>query len=252
MFCKYCGSEIADDSVFCSKCGRNLAEKGPAEKTPAGKEPAEIKQIEKKPTEEKAEPVHPIEEPETEEHHGKALFTAVKKEDIKEDHTEWFVFDGMISSGPYSYEEMERMVKNGAVLYTSKVRKNRNDPWIPLTESAFGELVIGKGTTEVSVSDTWVWCLAIVPILLTAALTYFGIISKDGAGTWFIPLAVNVIFMILDKKELEAKKFQPESWMWMGYVLIPVYLIVREVKTNRNFVPAIIWLFLFAVDVFVL
>lgn len=24
MFCKYCGKEIADDSVFCSKCGRSL------------------------------------------------------------------------------------------------------------------------------------------------------------------------------------------------------------------------------------
>lgn len=23
MFCKYCGNEIADDSAFCSKCGKN-------------------------------------------------------------------------------------------------------------------------------------------------------------------------------------------------------------------------------------
>lgn len=24
MFCKYCGKEIAEDSVFCSYCGKNL------------------------------------------------------------------------------------------------------------------------------------------------------------------------------------------------------------------------------------
>lgn len=24
MFCKYCGNEIADDTVFCSKCGKNV------------------------------------------------------------------------------------------------------------------------------------------------------------------------------------------------------------------------------------
>lgn len=26
MFCKYCGNEIADDTVFCSKCGKNVKE----------------------------------------------------------------------------------------------------------------------------------------------------------------------------------------------------------------------------------
>ena len=26
MFCKYCGEQISDDSVFCSKCGKKLTE----------------------------------------------------------------------------------------------------------------------------------------------------------------------------------------------------------------------------------
>ncbi|MBD3184579.1 zinc-ribbon domain-containing protein [Candidatus Poribacteria bacterium] len=37
MFCKYCGSQIPDDSAFCKKCGKSLEEK---DKTPA---PAEDK-----------------------------------------------------------------------------------------------------------------------------------------------------------------------------------------------------------------
>ena len=30
MFCKYCGSEIEDNSKFCEKCGKKLDEAVPA------------------------------------------------------------------------------------------------------------------------------------------------------------------------------------------------------------------------------
>ena len=30
MYCKYCGSQIADDSVFCAKCGKLVAEASPS------------------------------------------------------------------------------------------------------------------------------------------------------------------------------------------------------------------------------
>ena len=56
----------------------------------------------------------------------------------------------------------------------------------------------------------------------------------------------------MGKKELESDGFYPEAWMWMGFVLVPVYLVIREIKATRNFVPAIIWCFLFAIVTFVL
>lgn len=28
MFCKYCGHQIPDDSVFCEKCGKSFSGKG--------------------------------------------------------------------------------------------------------------------------------------------------------------------------------------------------------------------------------
>lgn len=32
MFCKYCGATIADDSIFCSKCGKKLNDSNPLPK----------------------------------------------------------------------------------------------------------------------------------------------------------------------------------------------------------------------------
>ena len=29
MFCRYCGTEIADDSAFCAKCGKKIQEDAP-------------------------------------------------------------------------------------------------------------------------------------------------------------------------------------------------------------------------------
>ena len=41
MFCKYCGAEIADDSIFCQKCGQKVSEDTPSEDTPSDNSPKE-------------------------------------------------------------------------------------------------------------------------------------------------------------------------------------------------------------------
>ena len=47
MFCRYCGQELPDDSVFCSKCGKKVQHEG-------AEAPAEVK----------AEPAKPATPPE--------------------------------------------------------------------------------------------------------------------------------------------------------------------------------------------
>ncbi|MEE8402545.1 MAG: zinc-ribbon domain-containing protein, partial [Candidatus Hydrothermarchaeaceae archaeon] len=38
MFCKHCGNEMPDESIFCSKCGKGVSEK-PKETTPVKEKP---------------------------------------------------------------------------------------------------------------------------------------------------------------------------------------------------------------------
>lgn len=223
MFCKYCGAEIADDSVFCSKCGKNISEK------------AETRTEEKPKVEES--PSVPVSIPEP---------SAGLKPDT------WYYTDGTETEGPLYAELLKKKILNGIISNRVKVRQDPKDPWIPMMESPFRKTAIASTKAPIHILDKWVWCLAIVPITVLYLIEYFHLFPPENYMDWIASVAINGIFLFLDKKELEKDGFYPEAWMWMGFVLVPVYLIVREVKTNRNFVPAIIWCFLFAIVTFVL
>ncbi len=221
MFCKYCGHEIADDSVFCEKCGKN------------------IKEIET----DKKDPVTFIVD---------TTKSFASKKASSEESDNWYYLDGTEMGGPLSAETMRTKIENGIIDLDAKVRRRPSDPWVSLVDSPFADTAIEMTPAPVSVSDRWLWCLAIIPMAAMILLYYLKLMPTEGAISWFVPFAINTTFFLLDKKELQDKGFYPEGWMWMGFFLIPVYLIVREVKTNRNYVPAIIWCFLFAVETFIL
>ena len=221
MFCKYCGHEIADDSVFCEKCGKN------------------IKEI----AADKSEPVTSNVE---------ASNSSANKEPSYEEPDTWYYLNGTEMDGPLSADSIRRKIENGRIDFEAKVRRSPSDPWVSLVDSPFADIAIKMTPAPVSVSDKWLWCLAIIPMAAMILLYYLKLMPTEGVVSWFIPFAINTTFFFLDKKELQDKGFYPEGWMWMGFFLIPVYLIVREAKTNRNFVPAIIWCFLFAVETFIL
>lgn len=103
----------------------------------------------------------------------------------------------------------------------------------------------------VPLSDGWIWVLALVPISLSMLMDYTGIASSIGFFSWVIVVGLNFFCIIKDMHELERFNIDAEGWFFLGCILVPLYLIVREVKTNRNLVPAVLWLFLFAVDIFI-
>lgn len=64
-------------------------------------------------------------------------------------------------------------------------------------------------------------------------------------------IALNCIFFILDKKELESKGNQPENWIWLGLFLVPVYLFMRASKVGKKYGYAITWCGLFLLSLLV-
>lgn len=103
-----------------------------------------------------------------------------------------------------------------------------------------------------TLSDGWIWVLALVPIALSMLMDYTGIANSIGFFSWVIVVGLNIFCLIKDQNELDRFNIKTEGWFFLGCILVPLYLIVREVKTNRNLIPAVLWLFLFAVDLFIL
>ena len=95
-------------------------------------------------------------------------------------------------------------------------------------------------------SDKFIWALATVPL----AVSWFGpaLFGLRGTILTIIVIVLNIVFMTCDATELKKAGLDANSWLWLGFVLVPVYLFVRESKTNRNWAPGIVWCVLFFID----
>ena len=190
MYCRHCGAFIPDDSVFCSKCGKNVSEI----------------------------------EPQTEEFIPES--SEQNPEEKYEEQIDWYYRDEQGEVGPCTQNDIETAIRRGQVNVEGKVK-------------------------EVAISDQWIWCLAIIPMLLSLILTRTRTTFGIPYLPWIVPLALNLLFIWLDQKDLINAEMLAESWMYMGIVIVPAYLVVREIKTNHNYSPAIIWCFLFALGFFI-
>jgi hypothetical protein len=107
---------------------------------------------------------------------------------------------------------------------------------------------IYQGT--ISLSDKWAWALACVPVM--SSLLYFflqSITEIESGFSFVIAIAMNIIFVILDDRELKRASMNPDKWIWAGFFLVPVYLFLRANKTQKNYGYAITWCVLFFIDI---
>ena len=212
MYCRYCGTSIADDSTFCSNCGKNLVETT----------------------------------------QNTIQITNDVSPEINQAETEWYYKGDFDKAGPLSWAEMETRICRRQLDFDGEVKSGLEGEWIPIRQSQFSTIINSLPKEEVSIPDRWIWCLAIIPLIVDILLQQTGIIQNMSYLQWIIPIAFNLLFIRLDINELTGVKMYAESWMYMGIILVPVYLLVREIKTNHNFSPFIIWCFLFAVGTFIL
>ena len=87
----------------------------------------------------------------------------------------------------------------------------------------------------------YAWILAIVPIIVAIITTKLGM----GYYSTLICIILNCIFLVCDKKDLQNSGTDIEKYIWLGFVLVPIYLFVRASKIDRNYGYAITWCILF-------
>lgn len=103
--------------------------------------------------------------------------------------------------------------------------------------------------TMASLSDKWPWLLATIPMSVSIVLSM--IMPSNTTIVAIIVVILNIIFASLDDNYLKKKGIQTKSWMWMGFILVPVYLFVRAGKTNKHFGPGIVWCVLCGLDMII-
>lgn len=106
------------------------------------------------------------------------------------------------------------------------------------------------------VSDVWAWMLGSVPITgwileeIIGRLYYGNVYALVSQNTWLgiiVFFGMNITFFMLDAKELKQKGRDTEGWMWLGLILVPIYLFLRASKVNKKYGYAVLWCVLFGV-----
>ena len=97
--------------------------------------------------------------------------------------------------------------------------------------------------------NRWVWALATVPIFVSWLVdSIFFIFPIFGT---IVCIILNIVFFTLDEKALKQRGIIPDTWLWLGIVLVPVYLFVRASKTDRNYAYAWVWCGMFLLGRFI-
>lgn len=157
---------------------------------------------------------------------------------------DWYFISEGIRYGPQDISSIIHEVNKGTVQRDTYVWNETMRDWAPAYTTSLVSLLgntVPQTPAEL-ISNKYVWALATIPltvsIFLELAFGYSGIIS-------IITIALNIYFLNLDIKAMEATGRKPDSWVWLGFLLVPVYLFIRASKTDQKNSYALVWCFIF-------
>ncbi len=168
---------------------------------------------------------------------------------ISED-AQWYYYKGSDRCGPVAASEIANLLRIGEIDRKTLVWKSGMTDWAPLNQTALNTLAtdVVPPIPMQAISDKYAWALATVPFLCDLFLTQLNII---GLINMLIIIGINCAFLILDIKEIKKVGGNPGNWIWLGFVIIPVYLFVRASKVNRKYGYAITNIILLFLNIFI-
>lgn len=97
----------------------------------------------------------------------------------------------------------------------------------------------------VEFDNRYIWALATVPLFVSWIIA-----ELWGDHTWVTGIVVllNIVFIELDVNALKRIGKDAGSWLWLGIVLVPLYLFIRASKTDKNYAYGFVWCGMFLLD----
>ena len=162
---------------------------------------------------------------------------------------EWYYVKDNNRVGPCRIDSIIAEITNGGIQRNTLVWKNGMGSWMTAEQTMLNQYlqnVVPQMPDEI-INNKYVWALATVPILVSWFVqAIFGI----GTLTTVITIALNIAFITLDIGEIKKAGKNADNWMWLGVVLVPLYLFMRASKTDKKYAYAITWCAMFVIDLF--
>lgn len=144
--------------------------------------------------------------------------------------------------GPITEKQAEKLILSGEIDISTKVWKTGWKEWLVVKQTKLKDYV---QDLPQEISDKWIWALAVIPLFAGILLSRI-LPSEVSFIVNIVVICLNCLFCILDTKYLRSLGLEPNSWMWLGFFLVPVYIFLRISKTSKKYAPGIVWIILFA------
>ena len=93
-----------------------------------------------------------------------------------------------------------------------------------------------------NLSDRWVWMAVLVTAFYIIPATFLK--GSSAFASFVIFLVCLSTLIAVDVKELKPYGLNEKKWFALGVLSIPAYALMRAVKTNGHFGPALFLIFL--------
>ena len=165
-----------------------------------------------------------------------------------DDKRQWYYYKGKNKMGPVSTDDMKEYISRRAIARETMVWATGFADWVRADQTELGVLLQNTvpDLPAGCISEKWIWALATIP--LVASIILPRVLIGMGIGSLYATIAVfvlNIVFLTADVKELKSAGKDAGSWLFLGVILVPVYIFVREGKTNKNYIPGVLWCVLF-------
>jgi len=148
--------------------------------------------------------------------------------------------------GPIDSSKIQLAIDKGLIKPDTKVWTKGMKTWMPANSTPLSDYFTSTPPAIPSESAPckYAWMLATIPIIAGVVCIFLGIVP------FWIEVILNIVFLSLDAAELKKSDCNIGATIWLGFVLVPVYLFVRAAKVDKNYGYAVTWCILFVVTLF--
>ena len=161
----------------------------------------------------------------------------------------WYYIDEGKKYGPLSLDDIITDIENGYVIRSTPVWREGYQDFLPANRTELNKYIVQYSDTipVEQISAKWLWALATVPFALN--LIVFSI-THETLAVNIVSFICNSILLILDIRQVDKSGIRLKNWIYLGFVFIPVYIFARPSMTTKKYGPAITWVIMFFVYVF--